>query len=92
MKDLSQYTDEELLKEIEKRDALRLLKPQPLRLEDINVGPIIDEAIAHIEGIWGGKIHEDNDDAQYMFETVMRTLYGPDIFKKIQNFYKQSRK
>jgi len=34
----------------------------------------------YIKGIVDGSYQEDSDDSQYIFEEVIKTFYGPEIF------------
>jgi len=85
---LSDYSKEDLLAEIEKRENIEKEnienKPKVLPslfqiAKNINcsVIPLLEE---HIEDIASGKYHEDNDDEHYIFKEVMKACYGDNIF------------
>lgn len=57
----------------------------PKPLENIDFKHIIRDAKSYIEELAkeDGCNHEDCDCEHYMFENVMKTVYGKDIFKWI---------
>ena|SRR5579859_2002368 len=55
-----------------------MVHPKPP--EDIDWSAVTKLAKDHIEQIANGKYHEDNDDKQWFYETVMTTVYGKNVF------------
>jgi len=52
--------------------------PQPL--ENPNFDKIIEACQNHIAYFSSGDYHEDNDEAQGIYEVVMQAVYGDNIF------------
>lgn len=55
-----------------------------LIVDKTKAGPfkvVIKEAEQVIDDLMSGKWHPDNDNAEYIYESVMQALYGPGIFK-----------
>jgi hypothetical protein len=77
---LEEYTDAELKDELEKREILREKKPLPY--SDIRCSallkPIVDATEAYLQELKAGS--NNNDLKQYIFETVMDTFYGKDVW------------
>jgi hypothetical protein len=80
MKDLKNFSLTELEAEIEKRKK-EAQKPYPL--ETINWNYVLAMAVDHVKSRYDGSYHEDNDEKQYMFEEVMKAVYGDKIFDKL---------
>ena len=79
MKDLKNYTKDELLEEIERRDRRR--KDRPIQVKDPDFGPAVKYAEELMNDIEKGEV---NDDAQhYVYETVMEAVYGKDVWNWI---------
>ena len=73
MKDLSGFSDDELQAELNRRNA------PPDQLEEVDLTSLRAEAKNYIDTLHEtGRQPKDSD--HYMFENVMKTLYGPDIF------------
>lgn len=74
-KHISNYTIEELEREIKSRRFKETAKPDPI--DEINWNDVHKLAVHCHE-------HPDpDDDPQYMFEAVMLTVYGEDYFIKL---------
>lgn len=75
---LTGFTDEQLRAELERR---RLgARPQPKQNPDF--GPLIqmlEDDIAEMEQTK----HRDDDISHYVYESALKCLYGPDVFKWI---------
>jgi hypothetical protein len=76
---INDHTEEELKAELAKREKEKS-KPKPI--ENIDFSNIKNMAIEEIDHIIK---HGENskDIQQYMYEAVMNTVYGQDIFKFI---------
>ena len=72
---LKEYTTEQLEAELKTR------KDCPKLLEHPNWTNVISMGKYRVEQISSEKFHEDNDDKQYIFEEVMKALYGKDYFQ-----------
>lgn len=72
---LNKFTDDELEEELERRKA----PPLPLASEDIRLVQLQKQA-----GLYLSTLHTEGytpkDAEHYMFEEVMKTFYGPDVF------------
>ena len=66
---------EKLEKELEESKKQEIPKPIPVR--DFN--PLIKMCESHLKDI-AEKGYAEEDDKQYIFECVMKTIYGKDIF------------
>jgi phosphomannomutase len=77
---LEEYTDRELKDELEKREILREKKPLPY--SDIRnsalLKPIVSATEAYLQEIKAGS--DNHDLKQYIFEVVMDTFYGKDVW------------
>jgi hypothetical protein len=69
---LGKFTDDELEEELERRN-----KP-PKQLEEPDFTNLKQEADNYLIGVRDQRIPKDGE--HYLFETLMKTLYGPDIF------------
>ena len=74
--DLNSFSDKELKMELERRAELKMPKP----LEGIDWRPVIDAAKDYLEFCASEDWHDDTDDAMFMFENVMQTIYGKNIW------------
>lgn len=87
MKPLHELTDNELAVEVERRRALKAKLPQPL----------VDYKMDKIEDICNGYIrreveklpHDEESFNNYLFEDLMRTIYGPQIFEIIKKLRRE---
>lgn len=80
MTDLSQFTEEQLEKELERRKIKR-----PVLNSNPNFSQVIRLTEDLINDVLSGEYHEDNDYKQYIYEEVMTALYGStlwDFFNK----------
>ena len=78
--DLINYSDEELLNELERRKNKPRV-PTPIDLKDVDWGEVYDDAVTHIEQM--GTEDEEHDDKQYIYEDVMRAIYSDTIWEYI---------
>jgi hypothetical protein len=53
----------------------------PTVQENIDWSKVIANAKSEVDEVLNGEYHEDNDNAQYMWEEVMETVFGKDFFK-----------
>jgi hypothetical protein len=75
---LNRFTDEELEEELKRRKSL----PKILSSENINLARLRKQANEYIVSIEeDGKPPKDAE--RYIFEEVMKTFYGSEIFKWI---------
>lgn len=79
---LSDFTTEELKKEIKKRGLELELKKEkkPVVLNSIDFTPLILQCQDIVESIYYGNYHVDNDDDVYMYETAMECVFGKDVW------------
>lgn len=61
--------------------------PVPTMQENIDWSSVIANAKSELDEVTNGKYHEDNDNAQYMYEAVMKAVYGEDYFKWLNQQY-----
>lgn len=80
MSDLQRYSKEDLIKELERREAKSKI-PAPLPDEQIkeNLFKLKDSAIHSIEQHFNNNDHEDDD--HYTWEAVIEAVYGKDVWK-----------
>jgi len=83
MNDLSKYTDDDLRKELERREFSRM-KPTMIE-EAVNVRRIRESCKQYIEFLYSDEYHEDEigDYRNDIFEAVMETMYGLDVWDYI---------
>jgi len=55
--------------------------PTPTIQDDIDWSKVIAYAKSEVDEVLNGEYHEDNDNAHYMWEAVMETVFGEDFFK-----------
>ena len=75
MSELDNYSIEQLEKELHRRKG----PPEPLELEEVDLTKLRAQAKDYLDYLHEKK-YESKDARYYMFEGVMKTLYGPDIF------------
>jgi hypothetical protein len=76
---LHKCSEEEILKEIEKRELLKLQKPKLKKKPNFEGVIFLAEDI--VKSIVKGKHTINSDDEAYMFKAIMGTLYGKKFFK-----------
>ncbi len=76
----SGYSNDELIAELERRKRENA-KPKAIDNPDFSEVKTICQDI--IETIADGQYNEDNDDARYLYEAVMKALFGKDVFRWI---------
>lgn len=80
MVDIKNASIEELEAELEARIEQKKKDEAPQVKENIDWTSVINDAISRRDSVIEGSYHEDNDDAQYMFEAVMQAVFGEDYF------------
>jgi len=78
---ISDLSTEELENELEKRKQAQSTRPTLIPKEDRDLSSVESMCEDIVEQVVKGTYHEDNDDAQYMYEEVMCSMYGSDFFK-----------
>ena len=73
---LTKFTDDELKEEIERRNEV------PKQFEEPDFTNLKQEAYNYLIAIRDGRIPKDGE--HFLFENLMKTLYGPDIFDWIR--------
>lgn len=58
---------------------------KPKRLENIELESLISECEGYLEFVDSDDYHEDNDYDHYIFKQAMKTVFGKDVFKYINN-------
>ena len=72
------FTDEELEEELQRRKS----PPWPLASEDVNISNIRNHAKNYLESIYKNGC-PPKDAEHFMFESVMTTFYGNDVWNWI---------
>jgi len=78
MKDIGDFSTEELQEEITRRKSPKVTRPAMI------VEPNLGYLCSYLEnqvGKWSVKGEVGDDDPEYIFEEVMKTFYGPDFFE-----------
>lgn len=81
MKGLSEFSIEELEAEIKKRNE----PPDPIASKHINLTKLQKQAAEYLQQI-KEKGYTDDDSEHFIFEAVMETFYGTDIWKWINKY------
>lgn len=85
MSQINENNKEELESEIkrlnEKLIEVNNVSVIPQVQENISWSALISQAKDIRDEIQDGSYHEDNDNAHYIYETVMLTIFGEDYFK-----------
>lgn len=56
----------------------------PIPHEDININGLHDAVTDYVNKVLEkGEYPEDSDDEHYIFEEALKTIYGKDVFKKL---------
>jgi len=61
-------------------------KQLPQLVDCPDMGDLLNLCANHIKDIVDG--NEDDDDEHYIYEEVMKTLYGEDVFVKLREYVK----
>ena len=78
MKNIGDFTTEELEAEIARRKSPKVTRPMVFVEPDfLAMCTYIDSLVAN----WAKYGEYDGDDSEYIFEEVMKTLYGPNFFE-----------
>ena len=84
---LKNFSKADLEKELERRDNLGDVPPQQIENPDLSALKVI--LTDYIEDIFYDEHNPNSDDTEYIFEEAfeeaMRTFYGQDIFKWIND-------
>ena len=56
---------------------------KPKQLKTINLESLVSTCQQHLDYIDSDDYYEDNDDAHYIYEEAMRTIFGKDVFNYI---------
>ena len=59
--------------------------PKMIPLDEIDFGPLSDQLQEYMKWLASDKAHEDSDWDHYIYETVLTTFYGKDIFDRFIN-------
>lgn len=78
---LKNVSDDELEKELQNRKQQAELAEIPSQLDNIDWRRVIGTAMIRRDSVVEESYHEDNDDAQYMFEAVMEAVFGINYFE-----------
>lgn len=82
MKELKNYSIEELEKAIEeKKRQQKTIQP----VENPDFSDLIQTVKEQVEGTIKGE--EPKDGEHWIYEAAMTAVYGDDIFEKLKNFY-----
>lgn len=76
---ITDFSMEELEEELERRKEAQNSRPQVK--DNPKWAKVIVMAEDIVNRVAAGEYSEDNDDAHYMWEQVMETLYGEDFFE-----------
>lgn len=71
------------LKELAIYENLEQKNKRPEFLSQIDVQAILKSCENYMDYLHSENYHEDNDYSQYMFEDMMKAVYGNNIFKYI---------
>lgn len=80
---LKQISNADLEAELARRKKEKEAGEVPTLLATPDLTALRAMAENHIKSIASGEYHEDNDDAHYMYEAVLKAFYGPNVFKWI---------
>ena len=61
------------------------VKPKMIPLDEVNLEPLTNQLKEYMEWLASGDAHGDSDWDHYIYETVLTTFYGKDIFDKFIN-------
>jgi len=79
---LNEFTDGQLEAELERRKNANLL-PQPQPVKNPDFTDIISMCKKHISDLWRDG-YNDDDDEEYIYETILRAVFGDYIFDKMR--------
>jgi hypothetical protein len=58
---------------------------KPKKRKEINYSELETVCKQHLDNISSGKYHEDDNDAHYIYEYAMMSIYGKDVFDYINS-------
>lgn len=80
MEDLKHFTTEQLQQIIDKRKKDSKEKLKPTIIDNPDYTELRKEGQIIVDSVFDGSYHDDNDDEHFIYDTVMKTLFGPDFF------------
>ncbi len=84
-RNLKDFTDEEILSELEKREgANRRMRPAEIEKPDLTV--LIEYCREYLNELESAKRHMNSDWPEWFFEAAMIACYGGKIFDYINSF------
>ncbi len=66
-----------------KKFKSELPKPEMLPDSEMDLSVLKEILQSCIDEIWGDNYHEDNDNAQYVYESAIEAFFGEGIWDKI---------
>ncbi len=78
--ELSEFDDDQLLKELERRKFIKEKGSIPIQLNNVDDKTIRSYLASIVEEIVDGRWHEDNDDEHYLYELLFTLYYGPEFW------------
>ena len=81
MINLSEFSDDELEAEVERRK--RGVKPKMLQISDIS--KLIGVCQRYIDDVDSNDYNEDNDWSNYIYEEAIETFFGKDVWNWIND-------
>ena len=85
-KPLELYGTNELIAELERRNQIEKKPPDPLAI--IDFAPITKICTAYVNYVSSDEYHEDNDYENYIYETVLTTIYGDTFWDWLNKIIK----
>ena len=81
MRPLKKYTDEELRAELDKRKQAAYVASLPTPIDNPDWTDVIEFAKEMVTIRANPELYDDDDNIHYLWEGVMVSLYGKDIWK-----------
>ncbi len=81
---ISQYTDDELKDELLKHEKKTPERPPLIGNPDLK--KLTELCERYMDFRFGDDYHEDNNFQIYIYECVLRTFYGKNVFNMIQQY------
>jgi len=76
------FTDEQLQKELERRQKIKDESEKPQQHESINIGPLRKICQSYIDDVQKDG-YADDDYVHYIFEVAMGAVFGEDVWQWI---------
>lgn len=76
-KNINDFTEQELLAELEKRKQVDLIQP----VENPNFDKLVITCILIVAEMHSKRYADEVDDKHYIYEEAMKAVFGPDYFK-----------